>query len=308
MARPPTYLFEALTPDLSRPPMAAQRALISAGLILNPEGWAHLPPEARHQLVAEGARDIVDAKVVTAFIRGTPVRHVKYISKLVEPGADQMPVEVMKALFPARRITGRDWASLRALDRYVLAALATNRRLLSRAAAEILPHLGTESLGASVVGRAEVRTRRDALVVVNSDRFMGGNAFHLARAAGLRVARRAHETFDVHAERSVGPVELDFAVLPAEHIVLVQAHASSWDGQFFPAASLVAASTAAVALVDMLRGLDPSVALQCVALREEPWSVGQEDDYHDEPTLMYSGTNEVPNTGELLRTLKQRSG
>ncbi|HEX7667806.1 MAG TPA: hypothetical protein VF407_24935, partial [Polyangiaceae bacterium] len=68
--------------------------------------------------------------------------------------------------------------------------------------------------------------------------------------------------------------------------VIWQAHVSSWDGSFFGAASLVAASTAAVALADIVAESDPRVEIEKSRIVEEPWQVG--GDQREQPTTLFS--------------------
>ena len=145
----------------------------------------------------------------------------------------------------------------------------------------------TEQPWKAAVAHVEVTMRPDTLDKLRNAGFLDGRAFILARVAGVRAARRAQETFDLRSERATGTIELDWAPLDEPGAVVWQAHVSSWDGGFFAAASLVAASTAAVALTDMVAEDDKSVTITSAKIEEEPWVVGS--DQRDQPTTVFAG-------------------
>jgi hypothetical protein len=62
--------------------------------------------------------------------------------------------------------------------------------------------------------------------------------------------------------------------------LLWQAHVSSAQSEFFPAASLLAAVTAGVAIFDMLGAQEPGVdvVIDAAMVREERWLIGDEDE------------------------------
>jgi len=103
---------------------------------------------------------------------------------------------------------------------------------------------------------------------------LGGQALILARTAGVRAARHAHEILDGYAEKYAGPVELDSRIDLQEGACVFQAHVSTSDGEFFGAASVFAVATAAAALRDAVSSRDPKSTIEHVTLREEAWSVG----------------------------------
>jgi len=186
------YAFEEIPDDLPRPPMAALRALQSKGYLVSPRGWRDLPLEVRQALAREGAREEVGGPNLEAAIRRISLQHVKMMPSAREPSADQVPPELTAALGPLRGLSADEWRGLRALDRRVLALLASNTRLLGRAVAEILPEepISGRSRGPSaLVARCEIALRPDVLEQVLDPGFQGGRAFVLARVAGRRAAR-----------------------------------------------------------------------------------------------------------------------
>jgi molybdenum cofactor biosynthesis enzyme len=284
------YAFEELAEDLPRPPMAALRALQSKGYLVSPRGWRELPLEVRQALAREGARDKVGGDALEGAIRRISLQHVKLMPSAREPSAEQVPPQLSAALGPLRALSADEWRGLRALDRRVLALLASNTRLLGRAVAEILPTApisGGSHGPSALVARCEIALRPDVLQEVMDPGFQGGRAFVLARVAGRRAARRVAEIFDTQADSTVGPVELDWGVREADSVIFWQAHASAWDGSFFPSAALLAATTAAVALHDMVKDLDPVATLGAARVRDEPWEAGR-GEFQDAPTAIYA--------------------
>lgn len=274
--RPFTYVFEELSDDLPRPPLAAVRALQSMSYLVSPQGWRDLAVEIRQAIAYEGAKDVVGGPRLEAAVKRISLHHVKMMPKPREPDANVVPPDLLASLGPIRSITNHEWRGLRALDRRVLAVLARNTRLLGRAIDEILP-AGPPATKRStaLVARSEIRVHPDAMHRILSADFHGGRAFVLARVAGRRAARRVAEIFDMQAESTVGTIELDWGIHESESVLFWQAHASNWDGSFFPSAALLAATTASVALHDMIRELDPSASLTSACIRDEAWESGR---------------------------------
>lgn len=270
--------------------MAAMRAFLSAGVILSPRGWTSLSADGRRTFLVAGSQPVVDALGVQAALRSAAVAEVRLVPRVLDPNPTQVPEALASALGPHARIANSAWSQLRPVDRYVLATLALNTRLLFRAVQEILPESeSSDQPWKAAVAHVEISMRPDFLERLRSASFLDGRAFMLARVAGVRAARRAQETFDLRSERATGPIELDWAPTDEPGIVVWQAHVSSWDGAFFAAASLVAASTAAVALVDMIAEHDKSVEIQNARIVEEPWLVGA--DSREQATTVFSGSD-----------------
>ncbi len=290
MAEKTLYAFEDVSEDLPRAPLAGMRALLSAGVVISTKGWAALNRDARWAIVQEGLLPSINTTVVQALLRQASVSELRLVPRMLDPNATETPAEVLKAITPARRLTNTEWASLRPLDRYVLFALTLNTRLFFRAVQEILPSAETDGSTSwkAVVAHCEVTMRGSTLERLKSPSFLDGRAFVLARVAGVRAARRASETFDLRSEATIGPIELDWAQSGETGTVLWQAHVSSWDGSFFAAASFAAATTAAVALCDMIAENDPTAALVNARISEQPWQVGG-DAVRDDATAVFTG-------------------
>lgn len=276
-----TYRFEGIAADLPTPPISARRAMGALGILLVPSGWLGLPVEVRRALALEGCRDGLDIAGIKELTRRAHVKDIKLVQAPEEPSPSGIPSELLKALGPHFRMTLPEWQAIGGLARYTLSTLAYNRRLLARAVDELLPRRGRLlPEGARVpwvfaLGHCEVVTRPDVLDRIVRDEAGPGRAFELARASGLRAARRVTETFDRLADRTTGPVELDWGLRASSNEILWQAHVSTWDGAFCPTSSLVAATTAAVALLDVVWTYDPRASIYSAGVFEEEWTVGR---------------------------------
>jgi len=283
------YAFEEIGPDLMRPPLAARRALLGSGVAVPLETWQAIPLPQRQLIAQEGVKDALSEHVVKNAVSSV-LKRVRFMSPVKDPPLDSIPQQVVDALRAVRPLTPLEWQALRPLDRYTLVALSNNSRLLYRAIEEMTT--GPSSTLSSVklrpwigpLAHAEVHMARAALGEVAGGRLQGGKAIVLARAAGVRAARAAHEIVDGYAEKYAGPVELD-ARLDAEMGGYVwQAHVSSTDGEFLAGPSVLAAATAAVALRDAIGPHDGTAKVTGVALREATWSVGS-GAFGDEATV-----------------------
>lgn len=288
MTDAPIYAFEELGAEYARPSMAAMRALLSAGIVLSPTGWRGLDVAAREALTIEGARNTVAVAVVRALLRGAMLAEVKMVSAPHTLDANEPPPELRRATHGARLVSSDEWRSLRALDRFVLYALASNSRLFGRALDEILRRNGRPGApGRAWEGAlAHVELQVDAAAIARLDAhdFMEGRAYVLARVAGVRAARAYPETFDRHTA-GIGVVEVDASPRRDAQIVLWQAHVSTWDGAFSPGASLAAATAAAIAIFDVVRGACPTASIVSGGIREEAWQVG-DPLFADDATMM----------------------
>jgi molybdenum cofactor biosynthesis enzyme len=293
--RTPVLVCEDLPEELPRPPLAAVRFFRVAGLKLSLKAWTHLPADVRWAIAKEGSRDVVDRHVARSLMRHIPIRHVELIGASTVPDSEPLP-GVADALGAPDSWLQTTWPTLRPFHRFVLNVLRGNRRLMWRAYAEIQGvnvsrHDGWRGplAHAEVEIRAQDPVRRELLELLVTERLLEGRALLLARASGLRVARRAGEIFDLYSELTTGAVELDWSVEIPAPSVLWQAHVSTHLGGFSPIASLAAATTAAVCLADMLKEFDPLVRVREARVVEEAWAVGKFD--VEAPTTAFHGAS-----------------
>ncbi|HSQ67621.1 MAG TPA: nitrate reductase associated protein [Polyangiaceae bacterium] len=273
------YAFEEIGPDLARPPLAARRALLGSGVAVPLETWLALPLPARQAIIQEGMKEAVSEYVVKNAV-SPGLKRVRFMGPVKDPPLHAIPQTVVDALRKFRPITLQEWQALTPLDRYALVALSGNSRLLWRAVDEMTtsPNSTLSSIKPSPwvgpLAHAELHMGEVSITALSAGAVQDGKAIVLARTAGVRIARRAHEILDGHAEKYAGPVELDARLDFEVGSCVWQAHVSTADGEFFAAASLLAAATAAVALRDAIAARDPGASLSGPSLREEAWSVG----------------------------------
>ncbi len=272
---------EDLGEDLSRPPLAAVRFFRAAGHKLSLKAWRELPGDVRWAIAKEGARDVVDPHVTRSLLRHIPMRHIELIGRSGLPDGEPLP-GVAEALGAPESWLQTTWPSLRPFHRFVLNVLRGNRRLLWRAYAEIQGlnvsrHDGWHGqlAHAEVEIRAPEPVRRDLLELLATERLLEGRGLLLARASGVRAARRSGELFDLYSELTTGAVELDWSVEMGANVVLWQSHVSTHMGEFSSIASLTAAATAAICLADMLKEFDPLVRVREARIVDEAWAVGK---------------------------------
>lgn len=115
------YAFEEIGSDLDLVPIAARRALDHAGLRLSLEGWRSLPVEERRHIAVAGGTDTVDTSIVTTAVRRARP-HATQIPTGTDPSPRTPPDGLARLLTASgRSIDAKQWAALRALDRFALA-------------------------------------------------------------------------------------------------------------------------------------------------------------------------------------------
>jgi molybdenum cofactor biosynthesis enzyme len=286
------YAFEEIGPDLPRPPLAARRALLGTGVAVPLDTWSAMPLQARQTIAQEGTKATVSDFVIKNAVSSV-LKRVRFMGPVKDPPLDGIPRAVSDALHAIRPLTLGEWQKLTPLDRYTLVAVSANSRLLYRAIEEMTS--GPSSTLSSVklrpwvgaLAHAEVHMSRGAFGDIAGGIVQGGKAIVLARTAGVRAARSAHEVLDGYSEKYAGPVELDARLDMEAGGYIWQAHVSTASGEFFAAASLLAAVTAAVALRDSIASKDPHASIAQVTLCEEAWSVGS-GAFGDEATVAMS--------------------
>jgi molybdenum cofactor biosynthesis enzyme len=283
------YDFEELAEDdLYRPSLAALRALRCGGVLVSRAGWLAAPADVRMELARVGASDVVDTEHVKSLVAQIPLRELKLYPRWEDPPADKVPDCLLQAMANARPLPVTFWRSLRPFDRHVLLMLSNNTRLLWRALDELArwsergAEVMTRRPWQGLLGRCELELPLQLATRLASPDFMDGRAFVLARVAGVRAARRTSDLLDLQAGTGTGPIELGCHTgwQGETANVLWQAHVSSAQGEFFPAASILAATTAAVALFDMLGGQDPGLgmSIRAVGVHEERWIMSGDEE------------------------------
>jgi cyclic pyranopterin phosphate synthase len=290
MKERPIYVFEEVDEDLSQLPTAAQRALDLAGEKLSPEAWRSLTVADRMALVTAGAFSTVDPELVRSIVAHAAPSPMEVEPRL-DPDPDAPPPDLLRALSDTRALTQARWASLRPLDRYALTAAAAKgpEGRLQQAYDEIL-HSGLSHLKTSgevhmvgvtdkpmtarrAVATASLRMKRETLERLWSGAVAKGDALATARVAAIQAAKRTWEIIPLcHPIKLTGidvDIEADRQSDPQQGLVRVRATVDAFDRTGAEMEAMVAASTAALTLYDMLKGIDRWMTIDSVELIEK---------------------------------------
>ncbi len=296
------FAFEDPNPGLILLPLAARRALDVAGLKLSLEAWRSLPLEERRLLAAAGtgASVAVDA-VERVALRARPA------PERIAPEPE--PLELVPELAETERRAEleRAWPSLTALERYALVKLARSKKAdpaeravrLARACDAILPvtrgnltHLTPEGdahmvdVSAKVatarrgVARAFVRMLPETLAALVAGNTPKGDVLAVARVAGIQAAKRTPELIPLCHFVQLTGVEVALEPCADPPGVAITATARAYDRTGVEMEALVAASSAALTIYDMLKAIDRGMTITDIELVEK--SGGRSGDYRRE--------------------------
>src|SRR5262249_51977993 len=159
---------------------------------------------ARHALSLEGAAEVPSRDAVQGLLRGASLSKIKMVRPSIDPDPSTPPASLTRP-GGAAAITPADWQVLPSVDRFVLSVLAANTRVLGRAIDEIFRRGASTLNGAwrGLLGHAEAQATPAALARLASFDFLDGRGLLLARASGLRAARRVPDVFDLRAAETV---------------------------------------------------------------------------------------------------------
>jgi molybdenum cofactor biosynthesis protein MoaC len=279
------YAFEELDETLDLVPLAAHRALDLAGCKVELTAWRAAPRSARHALTQAGAAASVDAASVRRALSEASLAFEE-VEPVVEPLAAAVPRELLPVL--GHVVGDATWSSLSALDRYALAKVAEEGPSdgLNRALSEIvilpeprrLSHLSArgEAHMVDVSGKRETLRRavargRVRMLAETAERLRSGSApkgdvLAVARIAGIQAAKRTPELIPLCHIVRLTRVTVDLHLEPEG--VRIEAAAEAFDRTGVEMEALVAASTAALTIYDMLKGIDRGMTLE-IALEEK---------------------------------------
>jgi cyclic pyranopterin phosphate synthase len=279
------YGFEELDETLDLLPLAARRALDRAGRKVSLDAWRRAPVAVRQVLTRAGSASTVDVDEVERALSDAAMPS-EVIPPVEDAPSDAIPSDLEGVLGHA--LGHETWRSLSALDRYALAKIArkgggTDR--LQRALSEIvivpeprLSHLSSRGEAHMVdvgskgdtlrraVARARVRMRSETLERLRSGSTPKGDVLAVARIAGIQAAKRTPELIPLCHTVRLTRVTVDIRVEPDS--VRIDAAAEAVDRTGVEMEALVAASTAALTIYDMLKGIDRGMSIE-VALEEK---------------------------------------
>jgi hypothetical protein len=282
------FEFEELDEELSRPPLAALRAMRGVGIAVSDAAWRTVPTDLRLALASLGSHEVLDMVAIRFATGRLPPRAVQLVKIRTEPDGTKVPPKLDAALANVHPVGPKEWAAIHPFERWVLDLLASNTRLLWRAIAELTcreGHVLSATLVRPFLGElaiCDVCCDPQALVDVISRE----PRFERARSAGRRAARNVPNVFDACADLLIGPVELDCAPTTVPGRQQWQAHASTVNGEFVPIAALAAASAAALVVLEAARTLDHEARLANLGITVTSWCGGAD---FDETTQMMTG-------------------
>lgn len=283
------FPFEEQTEDLSLMPLAARRALDTAGLALSLEAWRSLDLVARETLVAAGAATVVVLeKVDTVCWLATPAP--KRITAVADPEA--MPSSVSTLLDDAGAELGRAWSTLTPLERYALAKLSQSQRrspeelkkrlivatqaiLAKRSRLSHLTEAGEahmvdvskkETSARSATARGFIRLQAATLAALRSGKTPKGDVLATARIAGIQAAKRTPELIPLCHAIALTGVEVELRLESEPPGVAIEATARALDRTGVEMEALVAVSVAGLTLYDMLKSIDRGMTITAVEL------------------------------------------
>jgi cyclic pyranopterin phosphate synthase len=282
------YRFEGIDETLDLVPLAARRALDRAGRKVSLAAWRAVRLATRQLIVHLGVEAAVDVARVRLALDADGVTFVD-IAPIDDPPADAIPGDLSGPLGPA--VGNETWRSLSALDRFALAKLARKEHgaeKLFRALTEIvivheprLSHLSARGEAHMVDVSAKAETLRRAVasatVRLRSGTAPKGDVLAAARLAGIQAAKRTPELIPLCHTVRLTRVTVELRIEPG--VVRIEASAEAVDRTGVEMEALVAASTAALTVYDMLKGIDRGMRIE-LGLEEKtggasgPWERG----------------------------------
>jgi len=279
------YAFEELDETLDLVPMAARRALDAAGCKVSLSAWRAAPLPVRQVVTRLGSAAIVEVEAVQKALSDRAIAF-EPLAPVPEPTPDLVPDDLESVLGPS--LSDETWRALSALDRYALAKVARKSgasERLARALSEIvivpeprLSHLSARGEAHMVdvggksetlrraVARAHVRMQAATVERLRSGSTPKGDVLAVARIAGIQAAKRTPELIPLCHALRLTRVTVDVQVEPAG--VRIDAAAEAFDRTGVEMEALVAASTAALTIYDMLKGIDRGMKIE-VSLEEK---------------------------------------
>jgi molybdenum cofactor biosynthesis protein MoaC len=282
------YQFDGISSELELVPLAARRALDRAGRKLSLEAWRHLDHAARRELVELGSEREVDVSRVVS-VAGQAVPVPAAIEAVEDPPADAAPGILLEQLGPERPVPDNVWALLSPLDRYVLCKVASRgkperleaayREIVGQSAhsSHVGPRGGVRMVSVSqkeptarrAIAESWVTMSQEAFARLESASSPKGDVLGTARLAGIMGAKRTSDLIPLCHPLSLTHAEVRFESHAGEHRVRVLAEVEVIDRTGVEMEAMVAASTAALTIYDMLKSIDRSMSIGPTRLLEK---------------------------------------
>ncbi|MCS6898718.1 MAG: cyclic pyranopterin monophosphate synthase MoaC [Myxococcales bacterium] len=294
-AIPPLLFAFEQTEDLALLPLAARRALDLAGQKLSLAGWQSLLRGERMALIEAGASEQVPVVQVRAIVaRANPPPTP--VEACPDPPIDEVLPVLSGLLGPGRVLSLHRWASLRALDRYAFRHLAHPERqeqlqalfdecckipapthLDEKGEARMIGVASKAPTLRRAVASARVVMEPAVLSQISEQGAPKGDAFGVARIAGIQGAKRTHELIPLCHALHLTRVDVRFELSPEPGVVRIVATVEAVDRTGVEMEAMTGASVAALALYDMIKGMQRDVEIGPILLEEKeggrtgPW-------------------------------------
>lgn len=280
------YGFDEAGTVLERLPLAARRSLDEAGVQISLEEWQSIPLSQREELVKSGTSEQISRETVIQALVGVSYRTMvsRDILSSLAPVASLVE---MYAQFGA--LTPAIWTSLSQLDRYALDKIAERvsarveagdktraegEKRLQAAYLEIVGHTqisthvraqgGVQMVNVGVKAVTKRRAEAQSRVAMSSEAFAmlaahqvpKGDVLATARIAGIMAAKRTSDLIPLCHVLALTHVSVDLKLREEQHEVVIVACVETVGKTGVEMEALVAASTAALTVYDMLKGTD----------------------------------------------------
>ena len=272
------YSFDGVDAALDLLPLAARRALDTAGLKVSLEVWRTLPLTARRAIAESGSTPVVDtARIESALAAVASTR----IDATRDPSVAAVPAELVAGFGASRPISQALWNALSPLDRYALRKVAGrgNAERIHAAYLEIVGHSALSThLGPAggarmvdvsqkaashrhAVAESRVSMSAEAFARVKSATVPKGDVLGTARLAGIMAGKRTAELIPLCHPLSLTKLELSLELDDAATAILIRATVEAFDRTGVEMEALTAVSVAALTVYDMLKGIDRAMEI-----------------------------------------------
>jgi cyclic pyranopterin phosphate synthase len=236
--------------------------------------------DARRTIVEAGSRAMVDLAPVTDWAQRAEPRPER-IEPVNDPPSDGPPAEIVRALGPSRPLPAAVWTALSPLDRFALAKVAERGRpeRIANAYEEIVgqsavsthlaPGGGVRMVDVSEKQRSLRTAVAESAVAMNAEAFERlaraaapkGDVLGTARLAGIMAAKKTSEIVPLCHPIALTHVSIELNLDESTRRVRIVATAEAHDRTGVEMEALVAASSAALTVYDMLKAFDRAMEI-----------------------------------------------
>ena len=112
----------------------------------------------------------------------------------------------------------------------------------------------------AIVG-AVLRLSAEAFEAIQGQRLVKGDAFTVAKIAGIQAAKRTAELIPLCHPLTIEHLDVRFTLEPATHTIRLEAQATTTAKTGIEMEAFTAAAVAALTLYDMVKAVDPAATI-----------------------------------------------